>query len=481
MPQSDRTPHDSRPLAIGPLATLPVFFNLEGKRVVVAGGTPAASWKAELLAATGARVHVYAAEPCDSLQQLAKKSELVTVAGRLWRDADLESAAIAVADVDDRQEAARFAAAAKRAGTPVNVVDRPEFCDFQFGAIVERSPLVIGVSTNGAAPVLAQEIRARIEALLPQALRAWAAAAAEWRPHIQARELKFRARRRFWELFATRALADRRQTPVPADLETLLNQAESALPQDGLGSVMLVGAGPGDPDLLTLKAVRALQSADVVLFDDLVSPQTVAMSRRESQKITVGKRGYKPSCTQEDITAMLVDFARQGKRVVRLKGGDPSVFGRANEEMDGLAAAGISFEVVPGVTAASAAAAAIRRSLTERDIARRLQFVTAHARNGQLPDDLDWRSLVDPCATTAVYMGLRTLPALVSRLLAEGLSPDTPAALVENASGNKERCVRCAIGDLPARALAAHMTGPCLVLIGRALEQRDRPPKPGAV
>jgi len=469
MSQADRTPRDGRALTIGPLAALPVFFELTGKRVLVAGDGAAAAWKAELLAAAGALVDVYGDDPVPELRELATRIERVRLAGRSWRESDLDSAALAVAHFADRAEAERFAAAARRAGSPANIVDRPELGDFQFGSILERSPIVIGVSTAGAAPVLAQAIRARLEAVLPQGLRDWASAAAAWRPSLQSKPIDVALKRRFWARFAALALADRGDPPGPDGLESMLKEVSDGQAAEQTGSVALVGAGPGDPDLLTLKAVRELQSADVVLFDDLVSPETVAMARREARKITVGKRGYKPSCTQEDISALIVALAREGKRVVRLKGGDPSIFGRANEEMDALARAGVRFEIVPGVTSASAAAASIGRSLTERDLARRVQFVTAHARNGRLPDDLDWRALVDPQATTAVYMGLQTLPVLVERLLREGLEATTPAALVENASLSRERSISCAIADLPEAVRKAELTGPCLVLIGRAL------------
>ena len=215
--------------------------------------------------------------------------------------------------------------------------------------------------------------------------------------------------------------------------------------------------------------LRALQSADVVLYDDLVSPRVVEMARREAQRINVGKRGYKPSCTQEDISALIVSLALEGKRVARLKGGDPMIFGRANEEIAALRKAGIPVEVVPGVTSASAAAAGLLASLTERDLARRVQFITAHGRDGHLPKDLDWRALADPRATTAVYMGVKTLAELAERLIAEGLPPETPAAMVERASWPDERVLRSTIAQLGAVIAREKPKGPCLILIGAAI------------
>jgi uroporphyrin-III C-methyltransferase/precorrin-2 dehydrogenase/sirohydrochlorin ferrochelatase len=261
--------------------------------------------------------------------------------------------------------------------------------------------------------------------------------------------------------------------PGEGDLAELLASIDmDAASAPARGSVVLVGAGPGDPDLLTVKAVRALQSADVVLYDDLVSPRTVNAARREATRIAVGKRGYKPSCTQEDITALIVSLALEGKRVVRLKGGDPMIFGRAGEEIAGVLAAGIPLEIVPGVTAAAGAAASLGLSLTERETARRVQFITAHARNGRLPDDLAWTALTDPRATTVVYMGVKTLPALVERLLAEGLDPQTPGIVVERATWPDERRMSGPVSELPAIVAQARPSGPCLVLIGAALADR---------
>ena len=455
-----------RPVLPAPssLAVLPVFFDLAGKEVLLAGATSRAVWKAELLASTGACVRVRAADPCREMTDLLARLPQLQMATRDWQQADFHGVALAVGDMPDAAEAARFHAAARAAGVPVNCIDAPSFCDFQFGAIVERSPLVIGISTQGAAPVLGQVLRLRIEAILPQTLRAWMAAAKAWRADLAPAGLPFRTRRAFWARFAARALAGD-GPPTTADLTDLL--AAVAEVDDPTGCVTLVGAGPGDPELVTLKAVRALQEADVVLFDDLVSPLVVDMARREAVKIAVGKRGYKPSCRQSDITARLIALARDGKRVVRLKGGDPMIFGRANEEIAALRAAGIPVAVVPGVTAALGAAAALGTSLTERDSSRRVQFITAHARDGSLPDDIDWAALSDPRATSIVYMGVRTLPALTERLLQHGLDPATPAVLVERATWADQREVRAPLRELTAMVGGLDLAGPCLVMIGR--------------
>ena len=470
-----RQPDPANPAPIGALAVLPVFFKLHGRRVLLAGGSEGAAWKAELLLAAGAQVAVFAPNPSDRMRELAAK---ISLHETRWQPADFTGAALAIGDVADEAEAEAFRAAAKNAGVPGNLDDRPAFCDFQFGTIVERSPLVISISTDGAAPVFGQAIRARIEALLPQGFRNWAQAARDWRPAVQALGLGFRDRRAFWDRFAQLALARPGDAPTEADRTALMAQAKSGTGQPK-GSAVLVGAGPGDPELVTLKAVRALQSADVVLYDDLVSPRVVEMARREAARINVGKRGYKPSCTQEDISALIVSLALEGKRVVRLKGGDPMIFGRANEEIAALRTADVPVEIIPGVTSASAAAAALQASLTERDVARRVQFITAHGRDGHLPRDLDWAALADPRATTVVYMGVKTLAELAAKLIAQGLPAATPAAMVEHASWADQRLVRSTIADLPGVLAGMQPKGPCLILIGLALadvsQERGRP------
>lgn len=453
-----------------PLATLPVFYALQGRRVVVVGGSEGAAWKADLAAAAGARVDVYAVSPCARLREIADARSNVSLAARAWETSDLDGAALALAVIVDDAEAERFRTAAKERGVPVNLTDRPGASDFLMGAIVNRSPLVIGVSTAGGAPVFAQAVRARIETLIPSSFAAWARAARAWRPQVLASGLDFLARRDFWRRFTREAFARVEQAPTEQDLAALLDETRRAGDAPTRGRVTLVGAGPGDPELLTLKGLRALVGADVVLFDDLVPAAVLDLARREATRINVGKRGYAPSVRQEEITALLVSLGKQGKNVVRLKGGDPMIFGRANEEIRAIRDAGLEVDVVPGVTAALAAAATLKTSLTNRETARRVQFITAHTSDGKFPEDIDWRALADARATTAVYMGNRTLPALSQRLLAEGIDPRTPAVLIERASTPNERIVAGTIADLPGRVAKETLAGPCLVLIGVTLE-----------
>jgi uroporphyrin-III C-methyltransferase/precorrin-2 dehydrogenase/sirohydrochlorin ferrochelatase len=460
-----RAPTEVQMTRMAPLARLPAFFALEGKRVVVAGGTEPAAWKAELLSAAGAQVDIFAPAPGEEMLTLAGAAPRgpIVIRRRSWDAADFAGAAIAVGDCADDREAAQFAAAARAAGVPVNVVDRPAFCDFSFGAIVNRSPLVIGISTDGAAPVFGQAIRAKIEALIPRGFSRWADAARAWRPRVQALALPFRRRRGFWERFTARAIAAPERTPTDADLDALLAPTAAREP----GSVVLVGAGPGNPELLTLRAVRALQSADVILFDDLVAADILDFARREAKKMLVGKTGYRASCRQDDINALMISLAKAGRRVVRLKGGDPMIFGRADEEIAACRAAGVAVEVVPGITTAQGAASRLLVSLTRRGEARRVQYITGHGRDGKLPNDIDWSNLADPAVTTVVYMPAKTLPELVAAAVKAGLDPTTPAVAVERATRADERVIDATIADLPARLAGEPPSGPVVVMIGR--------------
>jgi uroporphyrin-III C-methyltransferase/precorrin-2 dehydrogenase/sirohydrochlorin ferrochelatase len=435
--------------------------------VFLAGSGEGTVWKAELLAATGATVRLFSTSPSAELIAAASRLPSVTLEARPWRPEDLEGAALAILDAGDNDEARAFVAAARKVGVPVNVVDRPEFCDFAFGVIVNRSPLILAISTGGAAPVFGQALRARLEAFLPRALKDWAAAAKEWRQRIAPLGLDFRQRRGFWERFAELAFSAGERGPTDADFDALAEaRAQGAAPSRG--RVTLVGAGPGDADLLTLKAVKALQSADVILHDALIPPAALQLARREARRVDVGKRAGEASPRQGEITAEMIALALQGKRVVRLKGGDPSVFGRANEEIAAARAAGVEWEIVPGVTTALAAAAELGLSLTDRDLAPRLQFASLHDRDGEIPGDLSWAALTDPQATTVIYMGARKLRGFAERLVAEGCDPETPSVYMENVGRAHARRVVAPLARL-ADAVRDNTGGPALILYGRAL------------
>jgi uroporphyrin-III C-methyltransferase / precorrin-2 dehydrogenase / sirohydrochlorin ferrochelatase len=464
-----RLPADLSPPRMDALARLPLFFALEARRAVVAGGNAQAAWKAELLSAAGANVAVYTPAPAEEMAALAEAPPrgAVTIHRRDAAAEDLAGAAIAVGAFDDDDDAARFAAAARAQGVPVNVVDRPAFCDFAFGAIVNRSPLVIGISTDGAAPAFGMAVRAKIEAMIPKGFARWVEAARQWRTALASSGLSFPGRQQFWRIFSNYAATHPNHEPTRSDFDGFLAETTSETPDPDNGAVTLVGAGPGDPELLTLRAVRALQAADIILVDDLVAPDILDFARREAKKMLVGKTGHGPSCKQEEINTLMVTLARAGKRVVRLKGGDPMIFGRATEEIAACRAAGIPVEVVPGVSAAQGAASRLGVSLTHRETARRVQFVTGHGADGRLPADIDWPSIADPGATTVVYMPVKTHAAFAQAAIAAGLDGATPAVAVINATRPDEQVIVATIATLPDRLAAAAVSGPAVVMIGQ--------------
>ena len=464
-----REPTRERAPRMGALATLPVFFKLTGKRVVVVGGGKAAAWKAELLSAAGAKVEIWASDPCPEMELLAAVPPAgpIAIERQAWRPHAFAGAELVVCAADDEEEAHRLYMAGRAAGVPINVIDRPAFCTFQFGAVVNRSPLVVGISTDGAAPVFAQAIRSRIEISLPSGFSRWAQAARTWREELRGLNLGAKARRRFWERFSFLAMREPAREPSREERERLLQETlgEADLRQP-LGRVTLIGAGPGDPELLTLAAVRALRSADVVLYDDLVTSEILDFARREAQRVRVGKTGHGPSCKQDDINNLMLEFARSGKHVVRLKAGDPLIFGRASEELRALERENVPVAVVPGITAVQGAAATLKIPLTHRGRARRLQFVTGHAEGGSLPGDLDLAALTDPGAITAIYMPRATLGQLCERMVQAGARPDRPATAIFNATRGNQRVVEGTLSTISTLVRAAADIGPCLVLIG---------------
>ncbi|WP_426237816.1 siroheme synthase CysG [Pararhizobium sp. DWP1-1-3] len=471
---SDR---NDAPARMAPLAKLPVFWALNGKRVLVAGGSNAAAWKAELLAACGAEVHVYAEDLSETFSTLiARGSESEN--GRFvhhahkWNAAAFGDPVIAIADCEDGEAAAAFFDAACKAGVPVNVIDKPRYCQFQFGAIVNRSPVVVAISTDGAAPILAQAIRRRIETLLPPSLKSWVALAHSIRDKVNAKVSPGAPRRAFWESFVDRAFG----APPEANTEAnLISNARRSVHnmKSPIGRVTLVGAGPGDAELLTLKAVRALQAADVILFDDLVSDEVLELARREAKRMLVGKRGGRTSCKQEDINAMMVTLAKAGKRVVRLKSGDPMIFGRAGEEIACLEEAGIPVDVVPGITSASAMAARLGVSLTHRDHAQAVRFVTGHSRFGSLPADMAWHDLAHARTTTIFYMGGRTAAQIRIRLLEAGMNADTPVVVVSAVTRNNEARWCGRLNDLASAVVGMGVDHPILIGVGHVFAQLE--------
>ncbi|MEN0039764.1 MAG: siroheme synthase CysG [Pseudomonadota bacterium] len=453
-----------RPDRVQPLASLPVFYKLAGRPVLLAGGSDAAAWKAELLAATGATVHVYAEELDDEFDAIIAASPASFVLhDRPWATDAFTGMAVAIADAESEGEAQAFLCAGRAAGVPVNVIDKPAFCEFQFGSIVNRSPAIVSISTDGAAPIFGQAIRRRIETLLPPSVKDWAQLAQSIRPKVNARFAMGAPRRAFWERFVDRAFSG-----AEASLDSLFEAEATG------GKVTLVGAGPGDAELLTMKAIRALQAADVILFDDLVSDEVLELARREAKRMLVGKRGGRESCKQEDINATMVQLAKEGRNVVRLKSGDPTIFGRAGEEIAELERHGIPVSIVPGITSASALAAQLNVSLTHRDHAQSVRYVTGHSRHGRLPE-LDWKGIADPKATTVFYMGGRTAKEIEAELIEQGLGRDTPVVIVANISRSNERRWTGRLADLGTGIDIVGTQDPVLVAIGSCLS------KPAAV
>lgn len=454
-----RKPSEAKRERIAPLSILPVFFNLQDKPALVVGGTEAACWKAELLAAAGAKVTVIAQSVTD-VMQTAIDTHAMTHHRRTWAPSDFQGVSLVIADLQDADD---FYAAATAARLPVNVIDNPQYCSFQFGSIVNRSPVVVGISTTGSAPILGQSIRQKIETLLPKGLANWAQLAKDGRQYLAANIPDAAQRRTIWERFVDKAW----KADAPADAIRAVNDLIYQTPASSGGKVTLVGAGPGAADLLTLKAVRALQSADVILFDDLISDDVLELARREAKRMLVGKRGGRASCKQEDINALMLKLAKQGRHVVRLKSGDPMIFGRAGEEIEMLESAGVAVSVVPGITSALAAASAAKISLTHRDHAQSVRFVTGHSRKGEVPD-LDWDGLADNKTTLMVYMGGRTAKEFCQRLLGRGLPSLTPVKLFSDLGRDQQAIEDSTVGEL-AQNGCGHGESPLLIGIGSAL------------
>jgi uroporphyrin-III C-methyltransferase/precorrin-2 dehydrogenase/sirohydrochlorin ferrochelatase len=452
----------------------PIFLKLADEPVVVVGGGEVAARKIDLLLRTGAKVTVVAPELIESLANLVAAGTIVHFASE-FQPEHLNGARIAIAATDRQSINAWVAHQAERRNIPVNVVDDRELSRFIVPAIVDRSPVVVAVASSGDAPVLTRRLREKLETFLPQRLGVLAKLAGKLRPAVKARVEEPAARRRFWERFfdgplASDLLAGRSDAAtVEARVEESLRAAsESVRP---VGEVVLVGAGPGDPGLLTLRALRALQNADVVLYDRLVSTQIVDLARRDAERIYVGKAPGAAHASQEQINALLVKLARQGKRVCRLKGGDPFIFGRGGEELETLAAEGIRFEVVPGITAAAGCAAYAGIPLTHRDYAQSLTFVTGHCKGET--DKVDWDLLARPGQTVVFYMGLGHLESIVARLREHGVPAERAAAIIEQGTQATQRVVTGTLADLVRKAGEARIESPALLIVGEVTRLHD--------
>jgi uroporphyrin-III C-methyltransferase/precorrin-2 dehydrogenase/sirohydrochlorin ferrochelatase len=450
------------------MQAFPIFLSLRERPVLVVGGGEPAARKVELLLSAGARVTLIADTVVGEIAQLIADGR-ISWAGRGFEDGDLSGMSLVIVAGDDEALAARVSHAAQRICIPINVVDRPRLSSFIMPAIVDRSPVTVAISTGGTAPALARRLRAEIERALPAAIGRLARFAEIFREQVRRTLERPRDRRRFWDrVFAGRvgelALAGD-EIAARRELIRLLDSTRHE--KTPAGMVHLVGAGPGDPDLLTMKAHRLLQTADVIVYDRLVSREVLAMARRDAERLFVGKRRSDHALTQQQINERLVSLARAGNSVVRLKGGDPLVFGRGGEEVEALVRAGVAVEVVPGITAALGCAASAAVPLTHRDHAQACIFVTGQRSDGTVA--LDWPMLARPHQTVVIYMGADNIGTIAARLVEHGLAAETPVAMIENGTTSQERRVVATLATIEQQAMHARFTGPTLCMIGEVI------------
>ena len=455
----------------------PIFLRLTGESVLVVGGGEVAARKIELLLRTGARVTVVAPAMLDSLAAKATAGVITHIAAEFHPD-HLQGARLAIAATDKHSINAWVAHQAERRNVPVNVVDDRELSRFIVPAIVDRSPVVVAIGSSGDAPVLTRRLREKLESFLPQRLGALAALAGKFRSTVKTRIESASRRRRFWEDFfdgaiARDILAGRADAASDATEQRLSESLGKIGSRDAApGEVVLVGAGPGDPGLLTLRALRALQNADVILYDRLVSTDVLDLARRDAERIYVGKAAGAAHVSQDEINALLVKLAKQGRRVCRLKGGDPFIFGRGGEELEALAAEGVRFEVVPGVTAAAGCAAYAGIPLTHRDHAQALTFVTGHCKGET--SHIDWEMLARPAQTAVFYMGLSHLDDILARLREHGAPAERAAAVIEGGTRASQRVVVGALGDLAGKVREARIESPALLIVGEVTRLHEQ-------
>ncbi|CAD7559998.1 siroheme synthase CysG [Aeromonas hydrophila] len=448
---------------------LPIFCRLDHKPVLLVGGGEVAERKARLLLDAGAQLTVVAPELDPELTELAANGSIEWLAGE-FAPQQLVGKWLVVAATDRREVNALVYQSANQARIFANVVDDPKRSSFIMPSIIDRSPLMVAISSGGKAPVLARLLREKLEALLPQHLGAVAAFAGSLRERVKARFASMGERRRFWERLLG---ADRLGQALARGDSASANQLADSLFADESqtgGEVVLVGAGPGDPGLLTLHALRQMQQADVVVYDRLVSDEVMALVRRDAKRIFVGKQAGNHCVPQEGINQLLLEEAKKGQRVVRLKGGDPFIFGRGGEELETLVGSGIGFQVVPGITAASGCAAYAGIPLTHRDHAQSVRFVTAHGKGGA--QDLDWPLLAKDKQTLVFYMGLSSCATIREQLMDHGKAGDTPVALIERGTQPSQRVIRGTLDQLPE--LAVGVESPALIMVGSVVTLADQ-------
>ncbi len=454
------------------MQALPIFINITNRLCIVIGGGDVATRKVSMLLKANAAITLVSPEICHELQTLVDDGKIQCIQST-YQKQQLDGACLVVAATDDESVNEAVSLDAKSLNIPVNVVDSPALCTFTMGSIIERSPVVIAVSSEGNAPVLARYIRTKIETMLPAGYGRIAGIAGEFRDKVKAKFTTTQARRRFWEDVLQGPLVERvlsgQERSARALLQGLIDQENVTTNK---GEVFLVGGGPGDPDLLTFRALRLMQQCDVCVYDKLVSPEVMELVRRDAELIYVGKSRDQHTLPQEEINALLAKLALQGKRVLRLKGGDPFIFGRGGEEIETLMEHGVPFQVVPGITAANGVSSYAGIPLTHRDYAQACLFITGHLKDGSL--DLDWEAMARPRQTVVIYMGLVGLAQICEQLIKHGVSPDMPVAVVQQGTTQRQKVVTATLADLFEKVTEAGLKPPCLTIIGEVVHLREK-------
>jgi len=450
---------------------LPIFMIIKGRRCVVIGGGEVATRKVTMLLKAGAAIDLISPDICLELADMAEQ-KAISYTQAIFSEEQLHGACLVVAATDDAEVNKAISLAAKALNIPVNVVDAPDLCTFTMPSIVDRSPVVIAISSGGAAPVLARLIRARIETLIPASYGRLASLAREFRDRVKARFATTQERRIFWEKVFQGAIAEMMFSGQEDSAREALSKTLNENTSLNNGEVYLVGGGPGDPDLLTFRALRLMQQCDVCVYDKLVSKEVMELVRRDAELIYVGKARDSHTLPQDEINQLLVRLAKEGKRVLRLKGGDPFIFGRGGEEIETLMENSVPFQVVPGITAANGVSTYAGIPLTHRDYAQSCIFTTGHLKDGTI--SLDWPALVRPKQTVVIYMGLVGLDQICHKLIEHGLSADTPAAVVQQGTTIRQRVVVATLEHLATEVANAEMKPPCLIIIGGVVNLRAK-------
>lgn len=450
---------------------LPIFFKLQGRPCLVVGGGEVAARKTQTLMQAGGQVTILSPTLAESLRRLRGQGQIAWIE-KAFAPEDVEGYTLVVATTADRAVNESVSLAARACSIPVNVVDCPKLCSFIFPAIIDRSPVVAAISSGGASPVLARLLRVKLEAFIPPGLGGLARLAERFRQPAKQAIRDSESRRRFWEEVLQGEIADLALAGQEEQAALLLERRLCDPEKPKTGMVFLVGAGPGDPDLLTLRALRLMQEAEVVVYDRLVSPEILRLVRKDAEKIYAGKQRSMHTLPQEQINRLLADLARAGRKVVRLKGGDPFIFGRGGEEIETLMAEGIHFQVVPGITAAAGCAAYAGIPLTHRDYAQSCAFVTGHLKDGSI--DLEWDRLAVPQQTLVIYMGLQGLDQICAGLIAHGYPKDLPAALIQQGTTRQQKVLAGTLSSLPSIVARTEVKAPTLVIVGEVVKLRQK-------